>query len=129
MGIISVKMKGSFNRTELFFKKIQHLYNSGVLDVIAQETVEELKKVTPKKDYNNKKLSLADAWSYEIVKDKKRIVIYFNNSIVENGVNIALIVNDGHLTKSGRWVPGQHYVEEPIDNACNKILKHIREDL
>lgn len=128
MSIISVKFEGSFNKTERFFKKIQNLYKNGILDIIAQETVEELKKATPKKD-DAKKLHLADAWSYEIVKDNKRIAIYFNNSIIRDGVNIALILNDGHLTKSGNWVPGQHYIDEPINNACNKILKHIKEDL
>lgn len=127
--IVKVNQIGDFSSTDRFFNKALHLYDIGVLDMIAQDTLEELKKASPRSDSGYGELHIADLWSYEIIKNGTEFTINFLNSNVQNGINIALIVNDGHLTRAGKWVPGQNYIEEPINKACDRILKHMREGL
>lgn len=125
MGIIKVKNIGSFSKTEKYFERLQDMDKAGILDEIAQETLEDLIKASPRRDSTGEELGIASSWSYEIIRGNKSISILFNNSRIQNGVNIAVIVNNGHASRSGKWVPGQHFIEEPIDNACKKIMKHL----
>ena len=73
--------------------------------------------------------SIANGWSYEIKQDRKGLTIYFNNSYTENGANIALIVDIGHGTSTGKWVSGKNYIKEPIQEAYDRILNEAKEEL
>lgn len=125
MGVIKVKQSGSFKKTDKYFERIRQMDDSGVLDSIAQDTIDELKLASPTRDENGEKINIASSWSYEIIRSNKSISILFNNSYIQNGVNIALIVNNGHVSKNGNWIAGKHFIEKPLDNASKKIMKHI----
>ena len=43
------------------------------------------------------------------------------NSNIQNGLNIAILVDTGHATPSGRYVSGTHYIDETI----KEIYKYI----
>lgn len=118
------KGDGSFKKSKLYFvkvKKVVHI-DDAKLKKIAEETVEKLKLVSPYE-------SIAVGWSYEIKRDSIGLTLYFNNSYVENGANIALIVDIGHGTRGGKWVSGKNYIKEPIEEAYNKILNETWEEL
>ena len=119
---ITVKQKGNFNKTKAFFAKALTIYDPKRLTKIADDTVIELKKVSPYE-------SIAKGWSYELRFSKDSITLTFNNSEIQNGVNLAILTNDGYATKEGKWVSGKHYIEEPIQNAYKKILKETWEEL
>lgn len=120
---ISLKSKGSFTKSKMYFAKVQvaSKVNDKKVIKIVEEAVEKLKEASP---YD----SIAKGWSYEIKQDAKSLVIYFNNSYVENGANIALIVDVGHGTSTGKWVSGKNYIKEPIQEAYDKILKETEEE-
>lgn len=121
---IYLKSKGSFTKSKKYFVKASNIINldDKKLMKIAEETVAKLKKVSPYE-------SISDGWQYEILKYSKGIKIYFNNTKVENGVNIALVVDTGHGTRGGKWVSGKNYIKEPIEEAYNKILNETWEEL
>lgn len=106
-------MQASIDITQLKSDEIQK---------IAEETVEKLAKASPYE-------SIAMAWSYEIKKNKNSYFLYFNNSYVNNGVNIALLVDKGHATKSGKWIEGKNYIDGPIDEAYKQIIEAAKEEL
>lgn len=119
---ITVKQKGNFNRTKAYFAKALNLYDTKSLIRIAENTVIELKKASP---YD----SIANGWSYELQVTKKTISLTFNNSEIQNGVNLAVLTNYGYATKEGKWVSGKHYIEKPIRDAYEQIMKETWEEL
>lgn len=120
--MITVKQKGNFNKTKAYFAKALNLYDTKTLTKIAENTVIELKKVSPFKE-------VADGWSYELKVSRNTISLSFDNSAIQNGVNLAILTNDGYATKEGKWVAGKHYIERPIREAYEKILKNTWEEL
>lgn len=119
---ITVKQKGNFNKTKAYFAKALTLYDTKSLIKIAEDTVIKLKKASP---YD----SIAKGWSYELEISRKTITLTFINSEIQNGVNLAVITNYGYATKEGKWVSGKHYIEQPIKEAYEKILKETWEEL
>lgn len=63
----------------------------------------------------------ADSWSYEIVGKKTSASIIWNNSNVNNGVPIAIILNYGHGTGTGGYVAGREYISPAIQPIFDKI--------
>ena len=120
---ISLKSKGSFTKSKMYFAnaKIASKINNKKVIKIVEETIEKLIEASPYE-------SIAKCWSYEIEQNKRGLKIYINNSYVENGANIALIVDVGHGTSNGKWVSGKNYIKEPIQEAYDKILKEAEEE-
>lgn len=122
--ILKAKIKGNTKHTEDFFKRAQDLYGQGILDQIAQDTVEALKLNTPR-TMDNEKIHIADAWSYRIDRTSDKISIIFLNDSIVDGVNIAFILDQGHLSRSGRWVQGMDYISEPIKQASDLLTQYL----
>ena len=121
---ITLKTSGSFKQTKKYMQASIDItqLKSDEIQKIAEETVEKLAKASPYE-------SIAAAWSSEIKKNKNSYFLYFNNSYVNNGVNIALLVDKGHATKSGRWIEGKNYIDGPIDEAYKQIIEAAKEEL
>lgn len=112
---VKVESKGSYKRARIYMAKAKVAANLDDIQKVAEETVKKLKNVSPYE-------SIAEKWSYQIEEDKEGIKLYFNNSYVNNGVNIALLVDTGHATSGGHWVAGKHYIQQPVQDAFDKIL-------
>ena len=73
--------------------------------------------------------STASMWRYEIAYADGSARINWVNDNVNNGVNIALILQLGHGTGTGGWVEGRDYINpaiQPIfDEMANKIWKEV----
>ena len=73
----------------------------------------------------------AGSWSYDIIQKKNSISIVFNNSNIQNGVPIAVILQYGHATNNGGWVEGVDYInpaltplfEELVDEAWKEVTR------
>ena len=121
---IYLKSKGSFKKSKMYFvnAKIVAKINDKKLIKIAEDTVEKLKKDSPYE-------SIAEGWEYEIIQTKTGFKLCFNNLKVENGVNIALIVDTGHIANGGKWISGRNYIKGPVEEAYNKIINETWEEL
>lgn len=119
---ITVKSEGNFNNTKKYLVEANRIVKFKEAEKVAIDTVNRLKAASPYQ-------SIAEGWSYEIQRSKNHIAIYFNNSYVEDGVNIALLVDSGYATKGGKWVSGKHYIDEPIREAFDDIMNHTWEAL
>ena len=122
--IITIKHKGSFKNTEKFLRQA----NSGAylkdLNYFGELGVKALSSATPKDTGLT-----ASSWGYQIERNGDRIRIVWTNSNVQDGVNIALILDKGHGTRAGYWVEGRHYIDPAIqpvfDNIANKAWKEV----
>ena len=116
--MIRCVVKGDFNKTKNFLKKIRQLDFESLLKKYAEEGVQALKSATPVRTGKT-----AASWSYEIVQEPHRISIFWKNSNVENGVPIAVIIDYGHGTGWGGYIQGRHYISPAIQPVFDKIAE------
>lgn len=114
--MIAFRNKGDFKNTENFLKKSLGINYRSILKKYAKEGVERLSAATPKESGET-----ASSWSYEIIQNGSSLSIVWNNSNIQNGVNIAIILQYGHGTRNGGYVAGRDYI--------NPALKPIFDDL
>lgn len=113
--MITFKHKGDFSKTEKYFKsvsKVQKAFEHGVFDKYAKLGLELLREATPKDSGET-----ANAWSAEIEHQNGRVNIVFNNSNINKGVSIALILQYGHGTGTGGYVQGRDYINPAIQTV------------
>lgn len=108
---ISFNQKGDFKKTEKFLKKSMGSDWVSVLDEFGRKGVRELAAATPIDTGET-----ASSWSYEIIQNESKgtVSITWNNSHVEKGVNIAVILQYGHGTRTGGWVEGRDYINPAL---------------
>jgi hypothetical protein len=118
--IVSVTQKGDFKKTDHFLHHIIQLHYRNKLEKYGEKGVKALSQATPRDSG-----ATADSWSYEIVETAGRLSIYWKNSHLNNGVNIALILQYGHGTRNGGYVEGIDY----INPAIRPILKEMANEV
>ena len=114
--VIRIRQRGNFNRTERFFNTIMGRSYLNILDKYGQKGVELLSSATPVRTGKT-----ASSWSYIIESDNGRSTISWVNSNVNDGVNIAVILQYGHGTGNGGYVKGIDYI--------NPAMKPMFEEL
>lgn len=115
---IKIKQHGNFSALDKFLLKIRRKTNISIqAQEIAEECVKELKKATPKDTGLT-----ADSWTYEIVMMNNKTSIVFYNTNIQNGMNVALLLEYGHGTSSGQWVEGQDYIDPVIRKNYLKVV-------
>lgn len=114
--VVQAKVHGDFKKTYAFLNRIIRLDFDADLNKYGEEGVEALKAVTPVRTGKTR-----DSWSYEIVKQRGRISIFWKNSNVDNGVPIVVILEYGHGTKNGGYVQGRHFISPAIRPVFDKI--------
>lgn len=119
MGIV-FKQKGDFSRVTKFLERAKELFHKGTLDQYGALGVEALVAYTPKRSGET-----ASAWRYEIEQSKDMAVLSFHNDHVNDGVNIAIIVSEGHGTGTGGWVQGTNYIPEALEPLFEMIANAV----
>lgn len=114
--MISFTQKGNFSSTEKFLKNVSRKDYKSVLEQYAQAGVSALSAATPVNTGRT-----ASSWSYVIEQGGNTMSIVWTNSNIQNGVNIALILQYGHGTKNGGYVQGVDYINPALSPIFNKI--------
>ena len=116
--VISVTQKGNFQKTNRFLHRLIGLHYGKKLAKYGERGVAALKAATPKSSGKT-----AESWSYEIVEEKGRTSLYWRNSNVVNGINIAIILQYGHGTRNGGFVEGVDYINPAIKPIFEEMAK------
>ena len=117
--MISFRQKGDFSKTMQFLVKAKKGVKLSDLDKYGREGVAALASATPVDTGET-----ANSWYYEIVHEDGTITITFNNSHIQNGVPIAVILQYGHGTGTGGWVEGRDYINPAIQPLFDKIAEN-----
>lgn len=112
--MIRFRQKGDFSKTLDFLKKSTSPLKN--LERYGEEGVRALSSYTPVDSGLT-----ASSWYYKIFKDHNGIRITFNNSNIQNGVPIAIILQYGHGTGTGGWVEGTDYINPAIKPVFEKM--------
>ena len=122
--MIRVKHKGDFSKTTLFFEDVLKRKYLRKLQQFGEAGVKALSEATPKDSGKT-----AASWSYEIGQERGRTTIRWTNSNVNDGVNIAIILQYGHGTRNGGYVQGRDYINPAIapifDQIANEAWNEI----
>ena len=126
--MIKFKQKGNFKKLDSFFEKAKEIIRVGDLNKYGRAGVEALRAATPKDSGET-----ANSWSYDIIREDDKASIIWKNSNVNDGVNIAIILQYGHATGSGAYVQGIDYVNpamKPVfDNIAESAWKEVERAL
>lgn len=114
--MISFRHKGDFSKTIRFLGKAKKAVKLTDLDRFGHEGVAALASATPIGTGRT-----ANSWYYEIERSGGSITISFHNSNINEGVNIAIILQYGHGTGTGGWVQGRDYINPAIQPIFDKI--------
>lgn len=110
--------KGDFNNVEKWFNSLLNREYLNVLSYYGQMGVQALRSATPKDTG-----LAATSWNYQIEYDGTCSRLVFTNDDIEGGCSVVILVDRGHATKDGKWVPGKHF----INNALDPIIKQLND--
>lgn len=122
--VITYETKGDFKKTTSFLERIKEGFNLGILDKYGRMGVSALQDATPKDTGR-----AASSWYYTIERKGKDVTISFNNSDIEDGCPIAIILQYGHATKNGSYVEGIDYINPAIQPVFDEIAEMAWKEL
>lgn len=114
--MVKIKQKGDFKTLTSYLLKSKEEPKLESLTSICEQGVAALADATPKDTGLTSK-----SWGYKIVRRGGSVSITFNNSNIQNGVPIAIILQYGHATRNGGYVQGIDY----INPALRPIFENI----
>ena len=123
---MSRRRSTNFERTERYLNK---LVDGGIFEGVerlADAGLEALARATPVDSGKT-----AASWGYTIEKSKGQYRIVYTNSNVQDGVNIAILIQHDHGTGTGGFVEGIDYInpalkpifENMVDNVWKEVSK------
>lgn len=116
--MIKITSSGDFSRTFKFLNFMSNWKIDKILQKYGQQGVAALSAATPVESGTT-----ANSWSYEIKTSGQSATIYWSNSNVNKGVNIAVILQFGHGTGTGGYVQGRDYINPAMRPIFDKIAE------
>lgn len=114
--MITITQRGSFKHTEKFLQRTVKMDYHGLLAQYGEEGVAALAAATPERSGMT-----AASWHYSIERTDSGFALYFSNSNVNHGVNIAILLQYGHGTRNGGYVEGIDYINPALKPIFEKI--------
>lgn len=118
--MIKFKHRGNFDKTEKFLKKMSSGEFLKRLDEYGRQGVQALSTATPVRSGKT-----ASSWNYEIRRTGTSARIYWTNSNINKGVNIAIIIQYGHGTRNGGYVQGIDYINPAMRPVFQAMADNI----
>lgn len=115
--MISFRHKGDFTRFSRYLARTKDAPSATLLDKYGREGVAALASATPIGTGET-----ASSWYYEIEHSVGSSVIRFNNSHINQGVPIAIILQYGHGTGTGGWVEGRDYINPAVQPIFDRLV-------
>lgn len=118
--MIRFKHKGNFRKTEKYLQRLSKGEHFKAIEAMAILGVNALSQATPKDTGKT-----STSWGYEITNGDGVCKITWTNSNVNDGVNIAIILQYDHGTGSGGFVAGQDYINPAIRPVFDQIQEAV----
>lgn len=116
---------GSFDKAFAYLDRLRMFRVDRILNEAGQKGVDALRAASPRNTSE-----LATSWSYKIVNDgNNRARIEWHNSDIEGGYSVALLVQYGHGTNNGGYVPPHDYINPAIEPILEEISRQIGEEV
>lgn len=116
--MITFRQKGDFAKLTRYLERVKEVAKIGDLDKYGRAGVAALASATPVDTGKT-----ASSWNYKIERNNGSVAITFNNTNVNKGVPVAIILQYGHGTCNGGWVEGRDYINPAIQPIFDKITE------
>lgn len=114
--MIKFTHKGDFSKTTRYLRDVKEAARVSILEKYGQKGVAALSSATPVDTG-----LAATSWYYTIERGSTSSRIVFNNSDIENGFPVAIMLQYGHGTGTGGWVEGRDYINPAIQPVFDEI--------
>lgn len=124
--MITVKHKGNFKKLTKYLNKSRNVSKQIDPDFIGEKFVTALKDATPVDSGLT-----AKSWKYEVINDDNgnHIQIVIKNTNIQNGYNVAILLNYGHMSPKGTWIEGAHYLEPTLIELYKKVINNTWKEI
>lgn len=121
---ITFESKGNFEELTKWLDKISSGDPTPALKQIANDGTKSLSSRTPRDTG-----ATASGWQGSITRGKIQEIVWTNTAHSGTSVNIAKIIDQGHGTGTGGYVPAQPYIIKAMDsvfaNAGDRIFREL----
>lgn len=122
---ISISSVGSFlKKSDEFLKKCKYYMEAANLEYYGEKGVQALRDNTPIDSGIT-----AESWYYTINKNGSETTLSFNNSHIVDGVNIAIMIQYGHMSRNNTWIEGNDFVSPALDPIFDEMVRNIKEGI
>lgn len=123
--MINIKQKGNFSKLEKYMDlltKKSRFKNEAY--PIAERCLQKLKNATPVDTGLT-----ANSWSYEIKVKGDVTTITFLNKNLQNGLNVAVLLQYGHMMPTGVWIEGKNYIDPIIKEEYLNVVNNTWKEM
>lgn len=119
---LSTSIKGTNNIEKWLTSKAKgSASDRSFLDSCGRKGVAALSANTPKRSG-----TVAYSWNYHLSRTSKGWTLqWYNSAYPELSVNVAVLIQYGHGTKNGGYVPGRDYINPAMKPILNEISNHF----
>jgi hypothetical protein len=118
---VTIKTSGNTDGTRNYLQKLARGDFYRGLDKYAQAGAEALASATPV----DTGLAAGD-WTYEIERSGASLTISWNNTDVESGFPVAVMLQYGYSTGTGGYVQGRDYINPAMRPIFDQIEEAVR---
>ena len=122
--MISFRQKGDFKKLNSYLERLEEVIKLGKLNKYGERGVSALASATPVDTGLT-----ASSWQYSINREKDSVSISFENTNINNGVSIAILLQYGHGTINGGYVQGRDYINPAIQPLFDQIAEEAWEEV
>jgi len=122
--MIKVSSNTDFSKTRKYLDNIYHILHRTNFDSYGEAGVRALQSATPVDSGKTR-----DSWSYRVTRKANKVTIHWINDNVNDGCNIAIILQYGHATGWGSYVEGTDYINPAMKDVMNNLKEKILEEV
>lgn len=117
---ISLKHRGNFSNLERFLNKILKKDYLNIMHKYGIEGVQALSSATP----IDSGLT-ASSWYYDIKENGDTSTLTWYNTNINDGHNIAILIQYGHGIPTGGFVNGTDYINPALEPIFKKLIHEL----
>lgn len=118
--MIEITQTGTFKNLEKFLSFSKQQKWIRILNKYGKIGAQVLANATPVDSGKT-----AASWDYEIYIGQTSLNLYWINTNINKGVNIAVILQYGHGTRTGGYVEGRDYINPAIRPVFDKMTEDL----
>lgn len=122
--MIGMTNTGDFKNTYSFFDRMSQSSIDKILSEYGKRGVLALQEATPKRTGLTSR-----SWSYRIDHERGKTILIFENSNIQNGTSIAIIIQYGFVTKTGYRVQGRDYINPALGPIYEEIMDRFQREV
>ena len=122
---IRIQSRGSFNNSKAWLSDVINRTDSSFLRTVASDGEKSLSNNTPRDTGET-----ASGWTSDIETTRRgNRITWYNVAHPHTSVNIAKIIELGHGTGTGGYVPPNPYIKKSMDSVWDRASSLIEKEL